>query len=81
MLLVEQNSFSALDSPVLAQQSSWVGLGRAELTCTLNPHDELRPGALRRTGDDGIARVQDERSGGRGLLPQTWQLDLLAAVW
>lgn len=29
---------SALEHPVLAQQSSLVGLGRAELTCTLEQH-------------------------------------------
>lgn len=75
MLLVEQNSLSALDYPVLAQQSSLVGLGRAELT--LYPQTtplNLRHRALRGTGGGGIARVQDKRSSGMELLPQTSQL-------
>jgi len=79
MLLVEQNSLSALDYPVLAQQSSLVGLGRAELTLypqatPLNPHNNLRHRALRGTGGGGIAQVQDKRSSGMELLPQTSQL-------
>lgn len=80
VLLVEQNSLSALDHPVLAQQPSLVGLGRAELTLysqatPLNPHNDPGPGVLCRTGGGGgIAHVQNKRSSGTGLLPQTSQL-------
>lgn len=74
---------SVLDDAVLAQQSSLVHLGRAELfpqATALNPHADGRHRALCRTGGGGIACERGEHSSSStGPLPQT--SPLTCSLW